>query len=363
MYTNPARLAAFDDSDKARRQREEVLNSLEAFTYKSRDYLEDDSFITASTEEIRSMLEEKLSAASDWIYAEGQEADHKTLKGKLKELEDIVKPILKRKADAVERPEAIKAYESNLADVKTAIDLVKAQIKEQDVAISKSVEAASKVSASSTESPSSASTDALDDLEEDAHSSSSTSAVAVEPTEVAIIYTEEDLTFIQETYANGTKWLEEQQTAQKKLKDSDDPAVSAREIKSQGDKLNDAVVQIMMKKARHYNKPKQEKKPKVPKKSKKDKKAKKDDKGPSQAELEEALKKAGLKKDGIKFANFDHPDEVLDKDGKLRTKLELDPDATEDQINEAIRKIVDAQAKEGTGDDAEATGSPEHNEL
>lgn len=301
---------------------------------------------------------------SDWIYAEGQDADHKTLKAKLKELEDIVKPILKRKTDAVERPDAIKAYESNLADVKTAIDLVKAQIKEQETAISKSAEAASKASASSTQSPSSASTDSFDDLEEDAHSSSSTSTVSVEPTEVPIIYTEKDLTFIQETHSNGSKWLAEQQAAQKKLKDSDDPAVSVKDIKAQGDKLNDAVVQIMMKKARHYNyKPKQEKKPKAPKKPKKDKKAKKDDKGPSQAELEEALEKAGLKKDSIKFANFDHPDEILDKDGKLRTKLELEPDASEDQINEAIRKIVDARAKEGGKEDAKVKGSPDHNEL
>ncbi|KAF1980517.1 heat shock protein 70-like protein-like protein [Bimuria novae-zelandiae CBS 107.79] len=355
------RLAAFDASDKARRSREEVLNSLEAFTYKARDYLEDESFIAASTADVRSTLEEKLSATSDWIYAEGQDADQKSLKAKLKELEDIVKPILKRKTDAVERPEAIKQFETNLADVKSAIGLVETQIKEQEEALSKSAEAASKASASSTASPSSsASADALDDLEDDAHASpsSSESAATNEPTEVPIVYTEEDLTFIRETHTNASKWLEEKQAAQKKLKESDDPAVSVKDINAEAQKLNDAVIQIMMKKARHFNyKPKQEKKPKSSKKSKKDKKAKKDDKGPTQAELEEALEKAGIKKDSIKFG---HPDEILDKDGKLKTKLDLSPDATEEEINEVIKKIVDDAQVKG---DAKSTGVPPHNEL
>lgn len=350
----PCRLAAFDASDKARRSREEVLNSLEAFTYKSRDYLEDESFIAASTAEIRSALEEKLSGASDWIYAEGQDADTKTLKAKLKELEDIVKPILKRKTDASERPEAIKQFESNLADVKTAIDLVKVQLEEQKVALSKSAEAASKASASSTESPSaSASADPLDDLEEDAHASasSSSSAAASEPTEVPIIYTEEDLVFIQQTHVNASKWLEEKQAAQKKLSPSDDAAVSVKDIQTEGEKLNAAVMQIMMKKARHFNyKPKQEKKAKAAKKPKKPKSAKKDDKagGPTQAELEEALEKAGLNKDSIKFGNAD---ELLGEDGKLRQKLDIKPDASEEEINEAIRKIVDGAKGKGKHDE------------
>lgn len=352
--TNEHRLTAFDESDKARRNREEVLNALEAFTYKARDYLEDESFIAASAADVRSTLETKLSAASDWIYAEGQDADHKTLKAKLKELEDIVKPILKRKTDTAERPEAIKEFEANLADVKTAIDLVKKQINEQEVALAKSAEAASKASASSTESPSSsASADPLDELEEDSGASASESAAASQPTEVPIIYTEEDLTFVKDTHANASKWFEEKQAAQKKLKESDDPAVSVKDIKAETEKLKNVVIEVMMKKARILNAPKP-KKPvtKKPKKdSKKTKKAKKDEKAPSQAELEEALEKAGLKKDSIKFADFNHPDSILDKDGKLKTKLDLPENASEEEINEIIKKMVDnANAKKEEGD-------------
>lgn len=237
--------------------------------------------------------------------------------------------------------------------------------------MSKSAEAASKASASSTESPSSsASADSLDDLDEDPHASASKSTAVPEPTEVPIIYTEEDLTFVQGTFENASKWLEEKQAAQEKLKDSDDPALSVKDINAEGEKLSNAVIQIMMKKARIYNAPKP-KKPvtKKPKKDpKKSKKAKKDGKGPTQEELEEALEKAGLKKDSIKFANFDHPEEILDKDGKLKTKLDLPESASEEEINEAIKKVLDNVQTKKTEEAAEkengakVTGK-DHDEL
>lgn len=378
LLTTP-RLAAFDASDKNRRIREEVLNSLEAFTYRSRDYLDDESFIAASTAEIRSSLEEKLSGMSDWIYAEGHDATEKTLRAKLKELEDIVNPILKRKEDAVERPEAIKQFESNIADVKTAVGMIKSQIEEQNVALSKSAEAASKASASSTSSPSaSSSADPLAELEEEdmLKASASESATESEPSEVPIIYTEEDLKFLEETYTNATNWLKEKQEAQKKLKESDDPAFTTKDIKAESEKLNAAIMQMMMKKARHYNipksqkaKPKPKKKPakKAPKKPKKGDKPAEDRKEPTQEELDEALEKAGLKKDGFKLKNF--AKEMKDEKGRLLTKLELGEDATEEEIMAAIDRATKegkerlAEEKRESERAAQVTGTKKHDEL
>ncbi|KAF1950091.1 heat shock protein 70-like protein-like protein [Byssothecium circinans] len=351
------RLADFDASDKARRTREEILNSLEAFTYKSRDYLEDESFITSSTAAIRTSLEEKLSAASDWIYSDGPNANLDTLKSKLKELEDIVKPVLKRKQESIDRPEAIKAFEANLADVKTAIDMIKTQIAEQNVQLSKSAESASKASASSTEAPPpSASADILDDLEEDEmlKASSSETAATNEPTEVPIIYTEEDLKSTEEAHEKASKWLEEKQAAQTKLKQHEDPALTTKDLQAETEKLNTIIMQMMMKKARYYNAPKPQKakpkasKPKAKKpsskkdktSSKKDAKGEKPAKEPTQAELEEALAKAGIKADGIKLQNMGDRKEVRDKDGKLLTQLELEEGATEEDIKAAIEKAT-----------------------
>ncbi|KAF2678083.1 chaperone protein dnaK [Lentithecium fluviatile CBS 122367] len=342
------RLSAFDASDKSRRVREEVLNSLEAFTYRARDYLEDDSFIAVSTADVRSTLEEKLSATSDWIYSEGHDAPQDVLKAKLKELEDIVKPILKRKSEAVERPAAIKSFESNLADLNNVAGIVKKQLEEQAIASSKSSEAVSKASAASAASPS-PSKDSLDDLEEEDMLKASLSEAAAEAdiTPVPTIYTEDDLKSIEEAHSSAKKWLEEKQAKQKKLKETDDPALTTEDIKAQTDKLNSAIIRMMTKKANAYNMPKAQKpKPKAskPKKkaAKKDKKAKEEKPAqePTQEELDEAIEKAGLKGEGVKL-KVGNDKEVRDKDGNLLTRLELDQDATEEDILAAIDRATE----------------------
>jgi hypoxia up-regulated 1 len=342
------RLAAFDSSDKSRRVREEVLNSLEAFTYRARDYLEDESFIGASIATVRSTLEEKLSAASEWIYSAGAEAGEKDLRSKLKELEDIVNPVLKRKSEAVKRPDAVKELQDTIAHLKEVVQLVDSQIKTQLHDSSKSSEAvASKSSASVSASPSaSSSTDKLDDLEED---SPSTSSEAVEPeiTEVPTVYTEDDLKKLQDLMASSQKWLEENQAKQEKLKATDDPVLTLKDIQDEKKRLDDLIMDMMMKKMRHFKPPTQKPKAK-PKAKPKTKAAKKDSKkaseeGPSEEELQEALKKAGLDSEGIKLKNFGHKEEIDDEQGRKLKKLNIDKDATE----EDILKAIDDLTKEG----------------
>ena len=142
------RLAAFDASDKARHIREEVLNSLEAFTYRARDYFEDDDFVAVSTEPVRKELESKLDSASEWVYSEGPNADEKTLRAKLKELEDIVNPILRRRRESWKRPGAITELEETVEHMKEVSELVANQISERAAYVTKSAEAASSSSAS-----------------------------------------------------------------------------------------------------------------------------------------------------------------------------------------------------------------------
>lgn len=370
ISTNIPSLVAFDNSDKARRHREEVLDSLEAFTYKSRDYLEDESFVTASTAEARSTLEKLLSSVSDWLSSESSDATLEVLKAKLKELEDIVKPVLKRKSEAAGRPEAIKSFEINLKDLKTSIDLVKKQIDEQNVALSKSSEEASKASAASTETPS-PSSDPLDELDDDKASSSS-SAAAPEPTEVAIIYTEEDLTMVQEAADKASKWFQEKKAAQDKLKEYEDPALTVKELKAEADNLSKVLTNVMMKKMAYYNYPKTNKskakssggntkksKKASPKKNTPPSSKPQDGQGsgPTQEELDAALEKAGLKKEGIKLQAGANPKEMRDKDGRVLTQLELGEDATEEEIMEAIRKATEKGREDKKG--AEEKGKKE----
>ncbi|CAO2652471.1 Nn.00g007540.m01.CDS01 [Neocucurbitaria sp. VM-36] len=380
------RLAAFDSSDKSRRVREEVLNSLEAFTYRARDYLEDESFIGASTTTVRSKLEKALSAASDWIYSEGTEATEKVLKGKLKELEDIVNPVLKRKDEASKRPDAIKELKDTIAHLKEVEQLVDSQIKTQSHESSKSSEAVSKASASAS---ASSSTDPMDDLDEADPSASA--PLDPEITEVPTIYTDFDLKTIQDLASKAQKWLDDNEAKQKKLKETEDPAFTIKDIEAEKKRMDDAIMEMMMKKMKHFKPPNQKPKAKpkakpAKKASKKSKKATKeeekpaaeehphpdskqqmedmeqgnikvnsfggDGEGPSDEELQEALRKAGVNVDGVKLKNFGHKEEMVDDQGRKLKKLDINKDSTEEDILAAIDELTnDAGKKDGEHDE------------
>jgi hypothetical protein len=79
------RLREMDQLDHTRAAREEALNSLEAYIYRSRDFLDDELFQKVSSEDERKTFKEKLSAASEWLFS----SDSSTLedfKSKLTEL-------------------------------------------------------------------------------------------------------------------------------------------------------------------------------------------------------------------------------------------------------------------------------------
>ncbi|KAF1995633.1 heat shock protein 70-like protein-like protein [Amniculicola lignicola CBS 123094] len=367
------RLSAFDASDKSRRTREEVLNTLEAFTYRARDLLEDEGFMAASTAAQRTAIDEALSAASDWIYSEGHSATEKVLNAKLKSIKELVDPVTKRKEEALKRPDAIKEYESALADSVRLVDMVKDSIEKADTASSKSVEEASKSSASAAAAASESATpsaDPLDDLEdgEKLSASPSTTTDAPFPTDLSV-YTEQDLKSLEETKEAAEKWFKESKEKQDKLQASEDPVFTIKELKERTKKLNDVVMDLMMRKMRAYNSQQQKPKPKPKPKTKKvpkDKKAKKADKDkkadksgdekeqkePTQEELDDALEKAGLKGKGIKFAQgVKFEDEIMGKDGRPLTKLDIPEDASEEDILEAIERATGGVREKKDGHD------------
>jgi hypoxia up-regulated 1 len=318
------RLSAFDASDKSRRDRAEILNSLEAFTYRARDYFEDDSFIAASTPDVRSKLEEKLGAASEWMESEGADANEKQLRAKLKELEDIVNPVLRRRRESWKRPAAITQLEETITGMKEVMELVDHQIKEQVAYSSKSAEAASSSSASP--SPS-ASTDPLDELEEG--DSTSTEPEIPEITEVPTIYSDADLTRLQDLTAKAKQWLADGSAKQETLKEHEDPAIRVEEIEAEKKRLDDVVIEMMMKKMKHFKPPKAKAtKPKPKARKPRDKKGKKDAQEsddaqtkaakqaevfksfpsgtrPSEAEVKAAMEKAGVEWDPVKDQKHD----------------------------------------------------------
>lgn len=74
-----------DNLDQTRVARSEALNSLEAYIYRSQDFLENTIFQKVSSEDERKSFKEKLEAASEWLSS----SDSATLddfKSKLTEL-------------------------------------------------------------------------------------------------------------------------------------------------------------------------------------------------------------------------------------------------------------------------------------
>ncbi|KAF2492366.1 actin-like ATPase domain-containing protein [Lophium mytilinum] len=307
------RLAAFDASDKARRGREEVLNSLEAFTYRARDLLDNEYFITASTTEQKSSLEDKLSFTSDWIYGDGRDATEEALKAKLKDLKDIVDPVQKRIDEARRRPDAIKSLEEALDQVKSFTGIIANDIKEGAAKASRAAEEASKAAASSTASAEEpATTDPLDDLEEE-DMLKSASSEAVKPSEVPEppVYSEDDLEVLTSVSESVQKWLDEKLAEQAKLSETQDAAFTIKELEEQSRKLNSALMEMVQRKMRMPTKSKTFK-PKATKKPKKA--AKKKSKRGEKAEEEEDVK----------------------AEGQQARKIKLEPGATMEEIEEAI---------------------------
>lgn len=243
------RLTQFDTSDQNAVLRAEALNTLEAFTYRARDYLEDPSFIAASSESVRKELEKQLSSVSEWLYGEGLDASLQDFKDQLKGLQNLVNPVLKRKEEAARRPDAVKALREGLENLNGMIQVVQGNIKKAaEEAASSASSAASSVASSVTASPSSSDAD-VDDLEDDPYGSAS-AAEAAETEEPAIKpyeYTKEDLSVLTTNYETVKAWLEEKTALQDKLGPYDDPAYLVSDLETKGKELQKVVSDLIMK--------------------------------------------------------------------------------------------------------------------
>ncbi|KAK7526321.1 putative Hsp70 family chaperone Lhs1/Orp150 [Phyllosticta citriasiana] len=272
------RLSAFDASDRARLAREAALNELEAFTYRSRDLLEDEGFIGASTKEQRTAIETKLRELSDWLSAEGADADEKTLKAKHADLKALISPIVSRQDEAKQRPEAISKLQELLSSSKDVMEMIKSSV-DKVAAAEAAAAAASSSSSTGTPTPSPSSTpvehsinysntpgskppaasntpaasDSLDDLEEDLPpppppaddaAKKANSDMASSP------YTAEDLTFLSAKYDRITAWLETKLAEQAKRSPTDEPALSAKDLEAKHKELSDAIVELAQRQLR-----------------------------------------------------------------------------------------------------------------
>ena len=245
------RLSKFDKSDAARRTREETFNMLEGLTYRIRDMLTDDSFISVSSEPQRTSIEELLAKTSDWIHGEGSSADSKAIREKLSALLVLVDPIQQRKKDVTLRPKLVQDLESALNQSQSIMSVIRGSIDRAaeaassaaEAAASSVAEAASAVTAAPSEE---APADELDEFESSATTRAAPSASS-KPTFDLSQYTEEDYTRISDLYETAKTWLSEQQLAQAALQAFDEPVLRTVDLEKRAKQLGDLSEELLRK--------------------------------------------------------------------------------------------------------------------
>ncbi|EAS32212.3 hypoxia up-regulated 1 [Coccidioides immitis RS] len=246
-----SRLAAFDASDLARIQREETLNSLEAFIYRARDLLDDGEFVKAITNDALEKLKQSLHEISDWLYADGSDAPTPDLKAKLDSLKQLVDPALDRKSENAQRPAKLESLKQNLKSTKMFMEVMDKQIKAEESAFSASTSKTSSPSPSETSSTiiSSSEESSVNDSSSST-TSTSTSTSSSQPTPTYSTYTPVDLSILSETHDRIEKWLDEKMKLQEKLSDSDTPAITIADMEAKLAELQRALNRVMEKMTR-----------------------------------------------------------------------------------------------------------------
>jgi hypoxia up-regulated 1 len=79
------RLLGMDQIDRDRAAREEAFNTLEAYLYRARDYLEDEDWQKFASSSDQVLFKEKMEEVSEWLFS-SQRASPGDFWSKLSEL-------------------------------------------------------------------------------------------------------------------------------------------------------------------------------------------------------------------------------------------------------------------------------------
>lgn len=249
------RLTAFDSSDRSRIKREETLNTLEAFTYKVRDLLEDEGFIAVSTDERRTEIKEQSKAASEWLYGDGADANRDTLKARLDQLRDLVDPIQRRKEEAATRPDAVQVLRDALEQADAMAGLVGQNLEAASIADELASASASAASASASSSataepepsgtPSPSATDDFADLDDDPTPSPSPTPSPIPEMPPLPNYSAEDLTELISAQKTIQAWFDPKLAEQEKLSPTEDPVLLSADLTTRSKELNQIVMKLL----------------------------------------------------------------------------------------------------------------------
>lgn len=114
LTSSKKKLQDLTDRDLAKREREKMLNSLEAFIFETQDKLYQDEYQLVVSEEEKEQIAGKLREASEWMDEDGYSATTKELREKLSQLRALCKDMFFRVEERRKLPERLAALESML---------------------------------------------------------------------------------------------------------------------------------------------------------------------------------------------------------------------------------------------------------
>lgn len=119
MEESKAKLAHLDELDQQRILLEEAKNKVESYIYHIKNKMTDDEDLLAKVtiEEQRTSLTDMATAAEDWMYEDGYDADLATYQAKYKEMSTPAEAVFSRAVEHTARPDAVASLKRKLVKV------------------------------------------------------------------------------------------------------------------------------------------------------------------------------------------------------------------------------------------------------
>ncbi|KAL5615272.1 hypothetical protein BROUX41_005323 [Berkeleyomyces rouxiae] len=254
LKTSLGRLSAFEASDLARRQREEALNQLEAFTYKASELPETEGWQKYATEAERTAITDKSAEYGEWVYGDGADASKPEFDAKLEDLKSIVDRVTQRIEENEKRPGLVEKLQSTLAQSTEYVASLRAGIKEY-----KDWHASASTSESTASTASEADAEPSADAAKDPKKSSSSMQDVLEDIgPVPPIHEEADLEGLDKLITDAKTWLDDKLPQQAALSPTDDAILVIAELETFLANLERAGVDLTMKGVRNFEKRKEQ---------------------------------------------------------------------------------------------------------
>lgn len=237
------KISFFEKIDHDRVARETARNELEAYIYKVRDLLENESFLKVSTSDEQKLLQAASTSANEWMNQDGDSADLAELVGKKHTMADTAKKIIFRRQELGIRQGKIEALQKQISSSRT---FVKSQLKQIAEYTTKKaeIEARAGVQEQAQE------VDVEDDTDENKIRSNNKSSNAEGAELEALaepLYTEDELSGLEDKLDRVESWLSKKVVDQSALSDSQDPVLLTRDIINKTTQVSDDFMAMLRK--------------------------------------------------------------------------------------------------------------------